>query len=125
MLHAERPKQKVISVAGRLGEQNLATTPGKLMAASSVHTAGSDAEAVPSSQAEPELSTMLAEIAPYITFNSQINMYSTEPDLRRMVVQSVCQSIREVKIAFFSFVSFFNFFFYFYTHLYILSFSFF
>ncbi|KAI9268000.1 CCR4-Not complex component, Not1-domain-containing protein [Phascolomyces articulosus] len=96
LLHAERPKQKAVSVAGRLGEHNLAATPGKLIAASSVHTAGSDAEAGLSSQAEPELSTMLAEIAPYITFNSQINMYSTEPDLRRMVVQSIIQSIREV-----------------------------
>ncbi|KAI9491135.1 CCR4-Not complex component, Not1-domain-containing protein [Zychaea mexicana] len=97
LLNAERPKKKAISAAGRLGEHHLATTtPGKPTVASSVHTAGSDAEAALSSHAEPELSTMLAEIAPYITFNSQINMYSTEPDLRRVVVQSILQSVREV-----------------------------
>ncbi|KAI8142365.1 CCR4-Not complex component, Not1-domain-containing protein [Fennellomyces sp. T-0311] len=95
LLNAERPKQKPFSITGRFGEQNLATTPGKYMAAS-VYTGGSDAEAVLSSHAEPELSAMFADLATYVTFNSQISMYSTEPDLRRLVIQSILQSIREV-----------------------------
>lgn len=40
----------------------------------------------------------LPNLAPYITFNPQIIMYSSQPATKRLVLQAINRSIREVSI---------------------------
>ena len=44
-----------------------------------------------------EQQVSLPNIAPYIVFNPQIILYSTQPAAKRWVLQAITQSIREVK----------------------------
>ncbi|KAI7893233.1 CCR4-Not complex component, Not1-domain-containing protein [Mucor mucedo] len=49
----------------------------------------------------PELGTIMTEIpipnlAPYIAFNPQISLYSTQPAAKRLVLQAFTESIREI-----------------------------
>ncbi|KAL0097780.1 Not1 transcription factor, partial [Phycomyces blakesleeanus] len=45
---------------------------------------------------EESLMITLPNLAPYITFNPQIVMYATQPGAKRLVLQAINQSIREI-----------------------------
>ncbi|KAI7872984.1 CCR4-Not complex component, Not1-domain-containing protein [Spinellus fusiger] len=49
-----------------------------------------------STEMEESLMITLPNLAPYITFNPQIVLYSTQPGAKRLVLQAVNQSIREI-----------------------------